>query len=263
MTCHDSTDLSVSRCFHRARSEFLCAATITESPALMRGTIFSCWKATGTGEIQKSLWPFIKGSGQLIIESQQEVFIFVTMGGANQQTPPTSTVQAVFGNVFASCPPSNRFVFLCKRKCQPEILAFASWKKIGPSSVVPPASLCTPVTLPRGVTALEPLPRTSGRVLDVLDPRRNWGAIPSCCCMTTVKYRFKFSITLDTYIIDCGSVYIQLCILYIYICIYIYSVYIYAIYIINNYHYTSMTIAAWLCKLLREAECSTQAGRIS
>ena len=253
MTCHDSTDWSVSRCFHRARSEFLCAATITESPALMRGTIFSCWKATGTGEIQKSLWPFIKGSGQLIIESQQEVFIFVTMprivwsgleGGASQQTPPTSTVQAVFGDVFASCPPSNRLVFLCKRKCQPEILVFASWNKFGPSSVVPPASLCTPVTLPRGVTALEPLPRTSGRVLDVLDPRRNWGAIPSCCCMTTVKCRFKLSITLDTY---CKyswlwlSIYTTICILYIYICIYYLYIYI------KNYHYT-ITTAAWLCK---------------
>ena len=129
MTCHDSTDLSVSRCFHRARSEFLCAATITESPALMRGTIFSCWKAMGTGEIQKSLWPFIKGSGQLIIESQQEVFIFVTMGGANQQTPPTSTVQAVFGDVFASCPPSNRFVFFVQEQMSTGNSGFCILKK--------------------------------------------------------------------------------------------------------------------------------------
>ena len=33
---------SLSKYFHKARREFLCAATITVSPALIRGTIFSC-----------------------------------------------------------------------------------------------------------------------------------------------------------------------------------------------------------------------------
>lgn len=41
MFCLHSLQQRFSKCFHKARREFLCAATITESPALIRGTIFS------------------------------------------------------------------------------------------------------------------------------------------------------------------------------------------------------------------------------